>query len=242
MSPDVATRHPEELSRRRFISVSVSATGGLLVALYLDRGVVAQDGPQDAAPYPPDGFVQIKADGTIVIQVNRVDIGQGVHTALPMILADEMDADWSRVAPQLAPAAEIYRDPMNKIQMVGGSHSIANSFQQYRELGAKTRAMLVSAAAQRWNVSPSQCRTENSVVHGTGGQSATYGEFAQAAARMPVPTTATLKRPSDFRLIGKPVRRLDGRAKGDGSQKFGLDLDLPELKIALVAHPPVFGG
>src|SRR6202140_3409663 len=99
-------------------------------------------------------------DGKIIIQVNRLEFGQGVQTALPMILADEMDADWSQVEAELAPAAEVYKDPLYGIQMVGGSGSIAHSFQQYRELGAKTRAMLVTAAADQWKVAPDQCRAE----------------------------------------------------------------------------------
>ncbi len=231
------------LNRRDFIAVSASATGGLLVSLYLDLPTSAQDAPRSAAvTYPPAAFVDIKPDGQIVIQVNRIDIGQGVLTALPLLLADEMDADWSRVVAELAPAADIYRDPLYGLQMVGGSGSIAHSYQQYRELGAKTRAMLVASAAERWKVTPGQCRTENSVVHGPGGQSATYGELAADAARMPVPATVRLKNPSDLHLVGKPVRRLDGRAKCDGSQKFGLDRDLAGMKVAVVAHAPVFGA
>jgi isoquinoline 1-oxidoreductase beta subunit len=126
--------------------------------------------------------------------------------------------------------------------MVGGSGSIAHSFQQYRELGAKTRAMLVAAAADQWKVTPDQCRTESSVVRGSSGQLAKYAELAQAAAMQPVPATVQLKDPSQFRLVGKRVRRLDSRPKCDGSIKFGLDLDLPGMKTAVVAHPPVFGG
>jgi isoquinoline 1-oxidoreductase subunit beta len=231
------------LNRRDFIAVSAGATGGLLVSLYLDLPVSAQEPAQAAAiTYPPAAFVDIKPDGRIVIQVNRIDIGQGVQTALPLLLADEMDADWSRVVAELAPAADVYRDPFSGIQMVGGSGSIAHSFQQYRELGAKTRAMLVASAADRWKVAPDQCRTENSVVHGPSGQSVTYGDLAADAARMPVPATVQLKKPADLHLVGKPVRRLDGRAKCDGSQKFGLDRDLPGMKLAVVAHAPVFGA
>src|SRR5438045_1157841 len=126
--------------------------------------------------------------------------------------------------------------------MVGGSGSIATSFQQYRELGARARAMLVAAAAERWKVAPDQCRTEASVVHGPAGQSAKYAELATDAARIPVPATVALKQPADFRLVGTRVRRLDSRSKCDGSQRFGLDLDLPGMKVALVAHPPVFGA
>jgi isoquinoline 1-oxidoreductase beta subunit len=159
-----------------------------------------------------------------------------------MILADELDADWSQVVAELAPAAEVYKDPLFGMQMVGGSGSIAHSFQQYRELGAKTRAMLVAAAAAGWNVTPGECRAESSVVHGPGGRSARYAELASAAAKLPVPATVQLKNPSQFRLVGKRVRRLDSRAKCDGSLKFGLDLDLPGMRTAVVAHPPVFGA
>jgi isoquinoline 1-oxidoreductase beta subunit len=231
------------LNRRSFLRVSATAAGGLLVSLYLDLPLAAQEGaqPQPKA-YPPDAFVQIKPDGRILITVNRLEFGQGVYTSLPMILADEMDADWSQVIAELAPAADVYKDPLYGIQMVGGSGSIAHSFQQYRELGAKARAMLVAAAADQWKVAPDQCGTEASVVHGPSGESANYAELAQAAARQPVPPTVKLKDPSKFRFVGKKVRRLDSRPKCDGSLKFGLDLDLLGMKTAVVAHPPVFGG
>jgi len=230
------------LNRRSFLQASTAAAGGLLVSLYFDLPARAQEGGQAAKVYPPEAFVHIKPDGKIVITVNRLEFGQGVQTSLPMILADEMDADWSQVIGELAPAADVYRDPLFGIQMVGGSGSIAHSFQQYRELGAKTRAMLIGAAAARWQVSPAACRTEASVVYGPNKQSARYAELADEAARRPVPEKASLKNPHEFRLIGKRVRRLDSPAKCNGSQKFGLDLDLPGMKIALVAHPPVFGA
>src|SRR5256712_8842169 len=232
------------LNRRSFLSISAAAAGGLLVSLYLDLPATAQEGNQAPPPkvYPPDAFVHIRPDAKIILKVNRLEFGQGVQTSLPMILADEMDADWSQVIGELAPAADVYKDSVFGMQMVGGSGSIAHSFQQYRELGAKTRAMLVAAAAEQWKVAPDQCRTEASVVHGPDGKSATYAELAEAAAKQPVPVTVRLKDPSQFRLVGKRVRRLDSRAKCDGSLKFGLDLDLPGMKAAVVAHPPVFGG
>ncbi|HKR13786.1 MAG TPA: xanthine dehydrogenase family protein molybdopterin-binding subunit [Pyrinomonadaceae bacterium] len=237
-----------EFSRRGFLRVSFAAAGGLFVSLYLDprsaREALAQEGAQAPPPkvYPPDAFVNIRPDGKIVIQVNRLEFGQGVQTALPMVLADEMDADWSNVIAELAPAADVYKDPMFGIQMVGGSGSIAHSYQQYRELGAKTRAMLVAAAADRWSVPAEQLRTEASVVRGPGGRSATYAELAADAARKPAPANVRLKNATEFRLVGKKIKRLDSRAKCDGSLKFGLDLDLPGMKVAVVAHPPVFGG
>jgi isoquinoline 1-oxidoreductase beta subunit len=232
------------LNRRSFLCASTAAAGGLLVSLYLDFPAFAQEGRPAPPPkvYPPDAFVLIRDDGKIFITVNRLEFGQGVQTSLPMVLADEMDADWSQVVAELAPAADVYKDPLFGIQMVGGSGSISHSFQQYRELGAKTRAMLIAAAADRWKVSPNDCRAENSVVYGPNAKSARYAELADSAAHQPVPESVRLKNPSEFRLIGKKVPRLDSRAKCDGSQKFGLDLDLPGMKIAVVAHPPVFGG
>ena len=138
------------LSRRGFLRASSTAAGGLLLALFLDPPVAAQEKsetPSQPKAYPPDAFVEIRPDGKIVIQVNRLEFGQGVQTALPMILADELDADWSQVVGALAPAGDVYKDPIYGMQMVGGSGSIAHSFQQYRELGAKIRAMLIAAAA-----------------------------------------------------------------------------------------------
>src|SRR5438094_5674987 len=169
MNMRAATKLENEpgLSRRCFLRISTAAASGMLIELYLDLPTFAQErGQATAKVYPPDAFVHIRSDGKILITVNRLEFGQGVQTALPMILADEMDADWSQVVAELAPAADVYKDPIRSIQMVGGSGSIANSFQQYRELGAKTRTMLVAAAAGRWGVTPQQCRTEQSVVHG----------------------------------------------------------------------------
>src|SRR5438105_5870338 len=192
-------RNDREIDRRSFLSVSATAAGGLLVSLYLDLPAFAQEGRQAPPPkvYPPDAFVHIRPDGKIVIQVNRLEFGQGVQTSLPMILADEMDADWSQIVAELAPAADVYVDPVYGIQMVGGSGSIAHSFQQYRELGAKTRAMLIAAAADQWKVQANECRTEASVVRGPGGRSATYADLADAAAHMPVPETVPLKNSGD---------------------------------------------
>jgi isoquinoline 1-oxidoreductase beta subunit len=254
MSPATLSKIDSSLTRRTFLRASANAAGGLLVSLYFDSHLRAQQqenpkaGQEGHAPklqpkvYPPDAFVHVRPDGKIVIQVNRLEFGQGVQTALPMLLADEMDADWSQVIAELAPAADAYRDPLFGIQMVGGSGSIARSFEQYRQLGARVRAMLIAAAAGQWNVTPAQCRTESSVVYGPKGQSAKYAELAEAAAREPVPENVQLKKESDLRLANKKMRRLDSRAKCNGAQKFGLDVDAPGMKVALVAHPPIFGA
>jgi isoquinoline 1-oxidoreductase subunit beta len=242
MAATTSIAKKSNLSRRSFLRVSATAAGGLVVSLYLDFPLAAQEGQPRAKVYPPDAFVHIKPDGKIIIQVNRLEFGQGVQTSLPMLLVDEMDADWSQVVAELAPAADEYKDPLFGIQMVGGSGSIAHSFQQYRELGARTRAMLVAAAAQQWKVRPEQCHTEASVVYGPGGVSARYSDLADAAAHVAVPEAVPLKSSAEFRLVGHKIRRLDSRPKCDGSQKFGLDLDLPGMKVAVVAHPPIFGA
>ena len=194
------------LSRRTFLRASTTAAGGLVVALYLDVLSKAQE-PAQVKPliYRPDAFIQIQPDGKVVIQVNRLEFGQGVHTALPMLLADEMDADgrrWSRSSRRL-PRSIKTRSTEYRWSVAPGS--VAHSFQQYRELGARTRAMLVSAAANRWKVSADQCRTEASVVRGPSGQKATYAELASDASRLPVPATAQLKNSGRF-----PSRRKEG--------------------------------
>ena len=142
----------------------------------------------------------------------------------------------------LAPAGEQYKDAAYGMQMTGGSGSIAHSFTQYREIGAKARAMLVGAAAAQWKVNPDQVRAAKGVLYGPGGQKATYGEFADAAMRQSVPATVKLKDPRDFSIIGKPVKRLDAAAKSTGKQQFGIDFKPPGAKVAMVARPPVFGA
>src|SRR5258705_12197160 len=185
------------LTRRAFVRISSAAAGGVLVSLYLDAPTGAQQ--PNPPTFPPDAFVHVRPDGTIVIQVNRLEFGQGAQTALPMILADEMDADWSHVVAELAPAADVYKDPVFGLQMVGGSASIPNSFQQYRELGAKTRAMLIATAAERWGVPADHRHTSNSVVTAPANQSARYADLPSDAARRPIPGMVRLKTPPEFR-------------------------------------------
>ncbi|RJG28008.1 xanthine dehydrogenase family protein molybdopterin-binding subunit [Massilia cavernae] len=237
-------RPPEGgMSRRSFMKVGAVAGGGLVLGFFLPGANKFAQAADRAKPvHAPNAFLRIAPDNTVTIMVNRLEFGQGVHTALPMLMAEELDADWSQVRGELAPAGDAFKDPNFGMQMTGGSGSVANSFMQYREIGAKARAMLVAAAAQQWNVKPEQCRTANGFVIGPDGQKASYGSLADAAMKQPVPTTVALKDPKDFRFIGKPARRLDARAKSDGSQQFGIDFTLPDAKVALIAHPPVFGA
>jgi isoquinoline 1-oxidoreductase beta subunit len=192
--------------------------------------------------YAPNAFLRVAPDNTVTVMVNRLEFGQGVHTSLPMVIADELDADWAQMRAELAPAGDAYKDPAFGMQITGGSGSIAHSFTQYREIGARARAMLVAAAAEQWKVNPGQCRTVKGVVYGPAGQKASYGALAEAAMKQPVPETVTLKDPKQFRYIGKPMKRLDARAKSTGRQQFGMDFKPEGGKVAVVAHPPVFGG
>jgi isoquinoline 1-oxidoreductase beta subunit len=233
------------VSRRGFLKTGALATGGLVLGFVLPAGGrFARAADAKAPVYAPNAFLRVAPDNTVTVMVNRLEFGQGVHTALPMIIADELDADWSQMRAELAPAADVYKDPAFGMQMTGGSGSIAHSFTQYREVGARARAMLVGAAAQQWKVRPDQCRTAKGAVYGPAGQKASYGSLADAAMKQPAPQQVPLKDPKAFRYIGKPTRRLDARAKSSGRQQFGLDfkpLDA-KLAVAVVAHPPVFGA
>lgn len=230
-----------ELPRRSFLKLS--AAGGFALGVF--PWLTQAQGTDAAALKPtqqPGAFVTIAADGTVTVTVNRLEFGQGVQTALPMILAEELDADWSKVRGQLGTNDMAYVDPMFGIHLTGGSNSIKHSFTQYRELGARARFMLVQAAATRWGVAVGSLRTENGVVLGAGGRRAGYGELAEAAMALPVPHSITLKHPKQFRLIGRPTTRLDAAAKSSGRQDFGIDVRRPGQLTAVIARPPVFGA
>ena len=231
-----------ELPRRAFLKMGVAS--GFALGLF-PLAAHSQDAPAAAGLKPvqqPGAFVAIAPDGTVTITVNRLEFGQGIQTALPMILADELDADWSRVRSQLGTNDVAYADPLWGLHLTGGSNSIKNSFTQYRELGARARAMLVQAAAARWGVDAAGLRTQAGVVIGPGGRRLGYGELAQAAMALPVPASVTLKDPKQFRLIGQPTTRLDAAAKSSGRQSFGIDMARPGQLTAVVARPPVFGA
>jgi isoquinoline 1-oxidoreductase beta subunit len=233
------------VSRRGFLKAGAAASGGLVLGFMLPAGGrLARAAEAKPVVYAPNAFLRVAPDNSVTVMVNRLEFGQGVHTSLPMVIADELDADWAQMRAELAPAGDAYKDPAFGMQITGGSGTIAHSFTQYREIGARARAMLVAAAAEQWKVSPAQCRTAKGIVYGPAGQKASYGSLADAAMKQPVPDTVVLKDAKQFRFIGKPMKRLDARAKSSGRQQFGLDFK-PEgakLAVAVVAHPPVFGG
>jgi len=230
-------------SRRGFLKAGAVASGGLVLGFMLPGGGrLARAAEGRPVVYAPNAFLRVAPDNTVTVIVNRLEFGQGVHTALPMVIADELDADWAQMRAELAPAGEAYKDPAFGMQITGGSGTIAHSFTQYREIGARARTMLVAAAAEQWKVNPAQIRTAKGVVVGPAGQKATYGALADAAMKQPVPDAVTLKDAKQFRYIGKPMKRLDARAKSSGRQQFGIDFKPEGAKVAVVAHPPVFGA
>ncbi|WP_042885778.1 xanthine dehydrogenase family protein molybdopterin-binding subunit [Cupriavidus necator] len=228
------------IDRRTFLKLSVGS-GFALCAVPLGAQT-AGGGEPPKPPVQPSAFVSIDADGTVTVTIGKLEFGQGVQTALPMLVAEELDADWSKVRCQLAPAGEAYKDPVFHIQMVGGSTSMKNSWTQYREVGARMRAMLLAAAAKRFGVPAGQLNAEAGVVSAPDGRRATYGELAAAALAEPVPASVQLKSPQQFRLIGKPTGRLDARDKSTGRQQFGIDMMLPGMRTVVMVHPRVFGA
>ncbi|MES2360423.1 MAG: xanthine dehydrogenase family protein molybdopterin-binding subunit [Pseudomonadota bacterium] len=236
-----------ELPRRSFLKVATAGgfALGAFPLLAQTQTTVAAGAPAASSLKPtqqPSAFVHIAKDGAVTITINRLDFGQGVQTGLPMILAEELDADWRLVKSQHGNADPAYVDPVMGLHLTGGSSAIKNSYTQYRELGARTRAMLVSAAAAQWGVDAGSLRTQQGVVIGPSGKRLGYGELAEAAMKLPVPEKVTLKDPKQFRIIGKPTGRLDARAKSSGGQSYGIDVRLPGMLTAVVAHPPVFAG
>jgi len=232
----------KKISRRDFIKSSAAVAGGLVIGFHLPEGGKRAFAQPQVAPSAPNAFLRIAKDGSITVMVKHLEFGQGVTTSLPMILCEELECDWTKVKYALAPAGAEYAHTMFGMQMTGGSSSVVNSWDQLRTVGAQARTMLMQAAAKQWNVDASQVRAENGAILGPGGKRATYGELADAAAKLPVPAGVKLKDPASFKLIGKPTRRIDSAEKTDGSAVFGMDLKRKDLLIAMIVHPPVFGG
>jgi isoquinoline 1-oxidoreductase beta subunit len=228
----------EGIDRRSFLKMSVGS--GFALGAF---PVGAQPAGAELKPHQqPSAFVSIDPDGTVTVTIGKIDIGQGVQTALPMLVAEEMDADWSKVRCRLAPAGEAYKDPTFHVQMVGGSTSMKASWLQYREIGARVRAMLVAAAAKRFGVPAAQLQADAGVVSALDGRRAGYGELASAAMAEAVPASVQLKSPQQFKIIGRPTARLDSRDKSSGRQTFGIDFVLPGMRTVVMVHPPLFGA
>ncbi|MDD2539560.1 MAG: xanthine dehydrogenase family protein molybdopterin-binding subunit [Desulfuromonadaceae bacterium] len=229
------------MSRRQFMKNSALAGGGLLLACHLPFGVRDAVAAGDAV-FAPNAFLRIGLDESVTIIVNKSEMGQGVYTSLPMLLAEELCCDWKRVAFQPAPVAPAYNHTQfGPIMVTGGSTSVRSEWTRFTLAGAAAREMLVAAAAQQWKVEPAACRAENGIVHGPGGKQLSFGKLAATAAKLPVPKDPKQKT-GKKRLLGTPLHRLDSPAKINGTAVFGIDVHVPDMLIAVIARPPVFGG
>ncbi|HEY6127674.1 MAG TPA: xanthine dehydrogenase family protein molybdopterin-binding subunit [Candidatus Acidoferrum sp.] len=238
----------KNLGRREFLKSTATVTAGLCIAGYvpeLDSRELSTHELTDAPAgvFAPNAFVRIAPDDTVTVIANHSEMGQGVYTSLPMLLNEELEADWSKITVEAAPVDPAYNHAVFGIQMTGGSTSTPSEYERLRKMGAMARLMLIDAATRQWNVPAESCHVRNGVViHAASGRKATYGSLANAAAQSKVPQEIPLKDPKRFTLIGKPTRRLDTPSKVNGTAQFGLDVKLPNMVFAVVARPPVFGG
>jgi len=222
------------VSRRDFIAVGAAAGAGLVIGFYLPHGRKNITGNA----FSPNAYLKITADNKVTIVVARSEMGQGVRTALPMILAEELEADWKQIQVEQAGASTLYGD-----QTTGGSSSVRTTWDPMRKAGAAAREMLISAAALQWSVARASCKAENgAVIHAASNRRATYGELSGKAATLPVPTDVPLKQVKEYKIIGKAMPRLDTPAKVNGTAEYGIDIRLPNMKYAVLARCPVFGG
>ncbi|MEM8839600.1 MAG: xanthine dehydrogenase family protein molybdopterin-binding subunit [Pseudomonadota bacterium] len=228
-------------SRRTFLKATAGITGGLLIGAMLPRGTGIAEAASAEDMVTP--FVHITPDNTVTVILKHLDKGQGTATGLATLVADELDASAEQVTVDFAPAdVEVYKNLAFGIQGTGGSTAIANSFDQYRRAGATAKALLIAAAAKEWGVSESEISIENGVISGAG-KSATFGELAGKAAKLPTPNDVTLKSPSEWKYIGKSFPRVDIPKKTTGSVGlYGMDVQLDDMVVAVTARPPRFGG
>ncbi|WP_338758594.1 xanthine dehydrogenase family protein molybdopterin-binding subunit [Massilia sp. METH4] len=246
--------------RRRFLRVGAAAGGGLLVSFLLPGCNRKENDRQEAPPekavghaatavsdvppgLAPNAFIRIDREGIVTLIMHKVEMGQGTYTSIPMLIAEELGVDLAKVKLEHAPADNnLYSDPLLGGQVTGGSTSIRGAWKPLREAGATARAVLVEAAAQRWNAKAETLRVANGTVTDGAGKTLHYGELVEAAAKLEAPKTVALKDPGSFTLIGKKHARLDSPPKVDGTAQFGIDVKLPNMGIAAVSACPVIGG
>ena len=236
---EVSAATAASVSRRGFIQGSAAVTGGLMVGVSLPLA-----GPAQAAGtmHTPNAFVHIADDNTITLISARSEMGQGVYTALPMLIAEELNVDVNKIKVAIAPPGAAYTNALLGGQITGGSTSVREGWEKLRIAGAQVRIMLIAAAAQKWGVDPSTLRAVDGRVLAADGKSATYGSLAEAASKLTAPEKVTLKDPSQFRVVGTRVKRLDTPAKTNGTAVFGIDVKLPGMVYATLAMCPVIGG
>jgi len=229
------------MTRREFLRLA-----GLTLAISLTpsgyRMLSAEEVAKDKS-FNPNVWLQITPDNMVTIVVNKSEMGQGVYTSLPMIVADELEAEWKGVKIKVAPAGDKYIDPVWGMQATGGSTSVRHMFEPLRKAGAAAREMLVSAASKKWGVPVSECEaSQGSVIHKKSNRKQTYGQLCEDASQLIVPQNPTLKKEGHFRIIGKPFDRLDVIEKVNGSAVFGIDVFIPNMLYASIERPPAYGA
>jgi isoquinoline 1-oxidoreductase beta subunit len=231
------------MRRRSFIQVMAAAGGGLLLGVAFPRKRALAQGA-DKKVFAPNAFVRIGTDGIVTILVGKSEMGQGVATSLPMLVNEELGADWSKIKMEFAPedkAYYVFFAPNVGFQLTGGSMSVKSSYDSLREAGAVARELLVAAAAQKWKVKPEQCKVDKGMITGPGGKKISFGDIATDAAALPVPKDKP-KLKAKMSLVGKPTARLDTPDKCTGKAVFGIDVKVPDMLVARVVRCPVFGG
>ena len=221
------------LSRRTFLGAGIAAGAGLVIGFYLPHG-----NSNGSKNFAPNAYLQITPDGKITVVVARSEMGQGVWTALPMMLAEELEVDLNQVTIEQAGASTLYGD-----QTTGGSASVRTAWDPMRKAGAAAREMLISAAALEWGVPRSACKAEHgAITHAASNRQLTYGQLASRAAQLTIPADPPLKQAKDYRVIGTAAARLDTAAKVEGTAGYGIDFRLPNMKYAVLSRCPVCGG
>ncbi len=234
-------------SRRQFLqssaALSSSVFGGLVIGVTVSAPASAKAVAGTAIKTSqPNAWVKIGSDNKITIICHRVEMGQGTYTSMPMLVAEELEVDFNAINVELAPANPVYINALLGGQLTGGSTSVRDAWEGLRLAGAQARMMLVSAAATEWKIPESDCRAEMGRVIAKDGRKLSYGQLAEKAAGLPMPKNPVLKEPKAFKIVGKPMKRLDTPAKVTGKAQFGLDVELPGMLIASLAQCPVLGG
>ena len=227
-------------TRRDFIKTTSALTGGLMMGFTLPGSKT--EAQAAGTVYTPNAWVHIADDNTITILSARSEMGQGVYTSLPMLIAEELNVNLSQIKVTAAPPAAVYVNALLGAQITGGSTSIRDGWEKLRTSGAQVREMLISAAAAEWQVDRTSLRAEDGMVIGANGKKATYGSLAAAASKLPIPEKVAIKDPKDFRIVGKRVARVDTPAKVNGTAEFGIDVKLPGMVYASIEQCPVIGG
>ena len=229
-------------TRRRFLKTGGTVTGGLLLSFFVPASAKKLgEKATGNSTFVPNAYLNITPDNNVKIMLAHVEMGQGVWTTLPMLIAEELDCDWDKITVEHAPPGESYKHTAYGIQITGGSTSTWSEFERYRQAGATAKAMLMEAAAKQFNVPVTSCRAEKGFVI-AGDKRASFGELAEAAGKLPMPTNVQLKDKKDWQFLGKPTKRLDAKAKSNGDAQFGMDVHFPGMLIAVVSHAPVFGA